>query len=158
MPALNPSVWLDGAHNADKMGALAAELRQQHGDHQPLVVVLGVLGAKDARSMIAKLRGVASAIVATEPRVLGKRALPASSLAELVSKSGFDGSIVCEPDVSCAVAAARELAHEGGTDVMVTGSLYLVGEVRGRWYPNDEIVKQRTPWPEVALGPSSGVA
>jgi hypothetical protein len=30
---------------------------------------------------------------------------------------------------------------------VVTGSLYLIGEVRRRWFPDDAIVTQRTPWP-----------
>jgi hypothetical protein len=29
----------------------------------------------------------------------------------------------------------------------VTGSLYLVGNARGRWYPDDAVLLQRTPWP-----------
>ena len=28
------------------------------------------------------------------------------------------------------------------------GSLYLVGAVRRRWFPDVDIIKQRTPWPQ----------
>ena len=31
--------------------------------------------------------------------------------------------------------------------VLVTGSLYLVGNVRANWYPDDAIARHRTPWP-----------
>jgi len=32
--------------------------------------------------------------------------------------------------------------------ILVTGSLYLVGAVRERWYPSDKIVLQETCWPK----------
>ncbi len=158
MPAENPSVLLDGAHNADKMAALAAALKRRHGADSLPVVVLGVLGAKDASSMVSKLDGVVSTIVATEPQVLGKRALPASSLAQLASECGFEGKVVCEPDVDLALETARHVASAQGTEVLATGSLYLVGQIRRHWYANDEIVAARSPWPCAALSSDLGVA
>jgi dihydrofolate synthase/folylpolyglutamate synthase len=157
MPDEQPTVWLDGAHNADKMGALAAELNRRQGDAPLPVAVLGVLGAKDASAMISRLNGIVSTVVATEPQVIGKRALPASSLAQLVSESGFEGKIICESHVDSALNTARDLAVSQGTEVFVTGSLYLVGQVRRHWYPNDEIVIAQSPWPSAARGSNLGV-
>ena len=34
-----------------------------------------------------------------------------------------------------------------GAAVLVTGSMYLAGQVRRRWFPDQDIVLQRTPWP-----------
>ena len=150
MPAENPSIWLDGAHNTDKMAALTSELNCRRGDDPLPVVVLGILGAKDASSMVSRLNGVVSTIVATEPQVVGKCALPVASLAKLVSESGFEGKIICESDVDDALETARHVAWSQGTKVLVTGSLYLVGQVRRRWYANDEIVAARSPWPHEA--------
>jgi len=150
MPAENPSIWLDGAHNADKMAALSAELSRLQGNRPLPVAVLAVLGAKDASAMISELHGVASTIVATEPQVVGKRPLPASSLAELVFQSGFQGEVLCESDVDCALETARNVASPARAEVLVTGSLYLVGQVRRSWYPDDEIVLRRSPWPRGA--------
>jgi hypothetical protein len=31
--------------------------------------------------------------------------------------------------------------------LIITGSLYLAGNLRGHWQPEDDIVLARTPWP-----------
>lgn len=157
MPDEQPSVWLDGAHNADKMAALAAELNRRQDDAPLPVAMLGVLSAKDASTMISRLNGVVSTIVATEPQVIGKRALSAPILAQLVSKSGFEGKIICETNADIALDAARQVALSQGAEVFVTGSLYLVGQMRRHWYPNDEIVAARSPWPSAARSSTLGV-
>jgi dihydrofolate synthase/folylpolyglutamate synthase len=153
-----PRVWIDGAHNADKIAAVAREagaLRKAGADP---VVVLGLLCRKDAGAIVAHLLTVASAIVATQPTVHGKRALPADTLAAAVRESGFPGYVASLPDPRGAIACATRLAAGRGADILVTGSLYLAGEVRRCWFPDAEIVRQRTPWPELRVGESgSGV-
>ncbi len=32
--------------------------------------------------------------------------------------------------------------------IVVTGSVYLVGRLRDRWHPTEEVILQRTSWPE----------
>jgi folylpolyglutamate synthase/dihydropteroate synthase len=112
------------------------------------VVVLGILQAKDAAAIARGLSSVASAIVATQPTVIGKRSLSAADMARALAACGFTGELVVEPEPAAAVTQAQELATASGTSVLVTGSMYLAGQVRRRWYPDDEIVIQRTPWPE----------
>jgi dihydrofolate synthase/folylpolyglutamate synthase len=146
MPADNPTVWLDGAHNADKMAALSIEVQRLFDGRLP-VIVAGVLGAKDASAMVGKFNQLASTVVATEPKVVGKSSFPASSLAEAVRARGFTGPILIESDGVRALDRARCLARSQGSEVLVTGSLYLVGQIRGCWYPNVRIVVQRTSWP-----------
>ncbi|MCA9878374.1 MAG: bifunctional folylpolyglutamate synthase/dihydrofolate synthase [Thermomicrobiales bacterium] len=145
MPGSGGGVWLDGAHNADKMAALMASLRQQLSSRPVLVV--GVLGSKDIAGMAVAVAGTDSAVVATEPQVLGNRALPAAEVATALRAAGFAGAIHCAPDPLRAVALAETLAQARREPVVVTGSLYLVGEVRRRWFPDDAVVTQRTPWP-----------
>jgi dihydrofolate synthase/folylpolyglutamate synthase len=149
MPTDDPFVWLDGAHNADKMAALASEVRRINSNRPLPVVVLGVLGAKDASAMAAGLNGMASTVVVTEPRVIGKTALPTSSLTRVLRASGFLGEILSEENAVCALEAAQSVARSQGSDVLVTGSLYLVGQLRRCWYPDELIVVQRTSWPVV---------
>ncbi|MGH2617486.1 MAG: bifunctional folylpolyglutamate synthase/dihydrofolate synthase [Thermomicrobiales bacterium] len=143
-----PTVWVDGAHNADKINALASELRLIAGEGPLPVVVLGVLGAKDAMAIASGIGSIASAIVATEPDVVGRKSLPAPDLAAMVRESGFKGPLHVDPDPLRALLAAETMARSQQSSVLVTGSLYLAGHVRRRWYPDADIIVQRTPWPE----------
>lgn len=145
MPGDEPGIWLDGAHNADKMQALIESLATLMG-RKPVVVV-GALGSKDIDSMADAIVTSASAVVCTEPHVLGKHALPAMAVADALRDAGFTGHIACNPEPSGAVELAEALGRERNEPVLVTGSLYLVGEVRRRWYPDADIVSQRSPWP-----------
>jgi dihydrofolate synthase/folylpolyglutamate synthase len=146
--ATGPEIWLDGAHNPDKAAALAREVSKviaQSG--KPPVIVLGVLAAKDAATIVANLSPFAAALVATQPTVVGKRALPAAQLGAIVRESGFSSKLLIEASPRFALARAREVADAVGSAVVVAGSLYLAGDVRRAWYANDDIVLQRTPWP-----------
>jgi hypothetical protein len=79
--------------------------------------------------------------------VLGKPGLPAGLLAASVRGARFAGPVIVEPDPPAAVAQALTIATGPADAVLVTGSLYLVGQARERWYPERAIVLQRTPWP-----------
>jgi dihydrofolate synthase/folylpolyglutamate synthase len=149
MPGGNlPAIWLDGAHNSDKIAALAEETDQLRAGSPLTVLVLGVLGTKDASAIVERIAPSASAIVATEPSVHGKRSLNALELARVVCGSSFKGELLVEPDPSSALDCAETLARSRGADVLVTGSLYLAGQMRRHWFPDAEIIVQRTPWPK----------
>jgi dihydrofolate synthase/folylpolyglutamate synthase len=145
MPGDGARVWLDGAHNADKMQALVSSFASLL--EQKPVMVVGALGSKDIDSMAGAIARVASSVVCTEPHVLGKHALPAWEVAGALRTAGFTGPILCEPDPLLAVLMAEEIGQARHEPVVVTGSLYLIGDVRRRWFPDDAIVTQRTPWP-----------
>ena len=111
------------------------------------MIVLGMLGAKDASAIVAGLAPIASAIVATQPSVVGRTALATRDLAALVASGGYAGAVYAEPDPLAALRRAEAVAESLGAHVLATGSLYLAGQVRRRWYPDREIIVQRTPWP-----------
>ena len=143
-----PRVLLDGAHNPEKMAALAAALPTlapvEPGRRR--IAVLGVLEAKEHAAMLAALAPRIDELIATSPQVLAKPSAAAGALAATAREIGFTGPITIEPEPGAALE--RALSHAGAGDrVLVTGSLYLVGNVRERWFPTAEIVRQRTPWP-----------
>lgn len=146
-----PAVLLDAAHNPDKIGALVASLprliESRTGGGALPVLLAGALSGKDAPAMIEQLGASVSAVVTTSAGVTGKLPLPADAMARVVGDSGFPGPVIAEGDPQGALTLAMELARERGVPVLVTGSLYLVGRVRGRWYRDDDILRQRTPWP-----------
>lgn len=145
-----PPVLLDGAHNPQKMaalsGALAAQV-QHGGKDEPPVVLLGLLHGKDVEGVVRNVVTRANRLVVTRPRVLGKRAADPEVVAAAARAAGLRGPILIEPDPSAALDAALALAAPEGRSVLVTGSLYLVGQSRERWYPSPAILLQRTPWP-----------
>ncbi len=152
-----PTVILDGAHNPQKVAALMADIgpavRSAGGR---LIVVLGALEAKQINEMAALITPWADAIVATSPRVLAKAGAETAALARQIVDSGFKGRLSSVPQPLDAIVQAIDIASElEDATVLVTGSLYLIGNIRGRWFPDDAVTLARTSWPE---GANSGVS
>lgn len=143
-------ILLDGAHNADKIAAFVGDVPQllpRYSGSQR-IVVMGVLEAKSATEMVANVATVADVLIATSPRVLAKPSRGADEFADIARSAGFGGRVEAVALPTDAVTRAVELARPGhGDQILVTGSLYLIGNVRERWYRHDDIVLQRTPWP-----------
>ena len=114
------------------------------------VIVFGMLRSKDPSPILARLGSAASSIVLTEPTVRGRESLAADALAGAVNASGFVGAIHVELEPEVAVRCAEAIARRDGAAVLVTGSMYLAGQVRRRWFRDQDIVLQRTPWPTMA--------
>ena len=120
----NPPLLLDGAHNPAGARALAAHLGQR-----PYVLLFAAMNDKDVAGLARALFARASDVVLTRPRL--RRALDP---AELARRAGpLAAGAHREPGVSRALALARRLARTAGpgTPVVVAGTLFLVGEVRG---------------------------
>jgi dihydrofolate synthase/folylpolyglutamate synthase len=146
----HPWVILDGAHNPEKVAALVATFSGQPDlAGRRLIVVMGVVEAKQHAEMVKLLIPHAGALVVTLPKVLAKPGTDASVLADEARAAGFTGPLAVESDAKAALDVALRWAEDAPESViLVTGSLYLVGNVRSRWYPDDEIVLQQTDWPE----------
>jgi dihydrofolate synthase / folylpolyglutamate synthase len=123
-----PLTVLDGAHNPHAMAALVESLPQVLTG-RPTAVVLGVLEDKDAAGMLAALLGVCERAWFTAPP--SSRALSPAALQSLARQLGFD-AVACEPTPWRALAEARRWAARCGGAVLVTGSVYLVGDLLGR--------------------------
>jgi len=115
-----PLVVADAAHNPAGVAALAAELPALLAG-RPAVFVVAVMHDKPWREMLQVLVPFARTIVCTE---VGRRAVEAATLATAVAAPA--SAVVC-PAPRDAIARARMLAGPGGA-VVVTGSLFLVGE------------------------------
>jgi dihydrofolate synthase / folylpolyglutamate synthase len=106
----------DGAHNPH--GARFLVDRLPAGDW---TIVVSILADKDADAMLAILREAGERLVAT--RSSSERALPASEVARLASRRFPHVEAIEDP------SAALMRAHELGEPVLVTGSLYLLGDL-----------------------------
>lgn len=134
-----PLVLLDAAHNAQKAAALRAAL-DALTPGRPRVLVLGILADKSSEEMIDVLAPGAQAVVVTQPQVIGnKRPERLERLAALVRQ--YTDQVQAEPDPARAVELG--LTHTPADGVLcVTGSLYLAGQVRGRWFPESVLLAQ----------------
>jgi dihydrofolate synthase/folylpolyglutamate synthase len=150
---VKPAIWVDGAHNEDKIRAVTREaIGLSNGGPLP-VIVFGMLRSKDPSSILSPLGIAASSVIVTEPSVHGKAPRPAEALAREVSASGFAGAIHVEREPDKAVRCAEAIARREGAPLLVTGSMYLAGQARRRWFKDEDIVLQRTPWPTVSEFP-----
>ncbi|MCK6548084.1 bifunctional folylpolyglutamate synthase/dihydrofolate synthase [Myxococcota bacterium] len=121
-------ILLDGAHNPQGAEILARALTTNRALFTPpLHFVFGVLGDKDVRPMFASLAPLAETITLTRPG--SPRARAPGELVAMLPASARSRATVVE-GVAEAVAAARVRASHDGGWVVVSGSLYLVGDVR----------------------------
>jgi dihydrofolate synthase/folylpolyglutamate synthase len=141
-----PRIILDGAHNEEKLSVAVKEALKDAGPG-PKVGVFGFLGTKATSELMRPLIGKFDHLIATQPEVYAKTSHPADLTAELLSTVA--SSVLIEPDMFAALEAAIENAGNKGT-VLVSGSFYLVGDIRERWYPKEKVVLERTSWPQSA--------
>jgi dihydrofolate synthase/folylpolyglutamate synthase len=87
-----------------------------------------VLEDKDAVGMLAPLLAISERAWVTAPP--GSRALSPAALQSLARQLGFE-ALSSDPQPAKALAAAQSWARERGAAVLVTGSVYLVGELLG---------------------------
>ena len=114
----SPRVILDGSHNVQSTTALAHFLKEKKKNR--LTLVFGVLADKNYRGMIALLLPYINRVILTEP--LSERALPAEKMLKY-----FKNKVVL---VRKNPMEAYQSARQFKDDILITGSFYLVGEVR----------------------------
>jgi dihydrofolate synthase/folylpolyglutamate synthase len=118
-------VLLDSAHNEDGLRKLGESVRLLVGD-APVVVVFGAMADKDVTFMLSQLRGLTPRrVVFTAASSAGSRAAAPAQLAE-----GWGAGAEVRADAREALDLARQLAGQDAW-VVVCGSIYLVGELRG---------------------------
>lgn len=128
LPLLPPGseLWLDGGHNVAGGLAIAAALAElEERSPRPLVLVVGMLGTKDADGFLACFSDLARHVF-TVP-VPAEIALTP----EEVAASARDVGLAAEPAASVEDALARVAALNLETPprVLISGSLYLAGAV-----------------------------
>jgi dihydrofolate synthase/folylpolyglutamate synthase len=109
----------DGAHNPDGARWLADRLAPSR-----YVLCVSLLADKDADGMLGELARLGDILVATASS--NPRALPARELADRARAYFEHVETVADP------GAALARAHELGSQVLVTGSLYLLSDLAAR--------------------------
>jgi dihydrofolate synthase / folylpolyglutamate synthase len=119
--APNPDIILDGAHNPAGARALAAYLERFYSDRKRWLIY-GAMRDKAIEEVAGVLFPLADELVLTAPD--SPRALRPESLAEFAGRG----------QIARGIQTALDCARSGATAedaIIVTGSLFLVGEARG---------------------------
>jgi len=127
-----PVFLIDGAHNPQGAAALADAVGQLYG-RRPLHLVVGLLEDKISPDFFRPLLPLAKTAILTEPD--SPRKASAGRLQEVAAPLAGPGTaIVAEPDWREALARVMREAADDDL-ILVTGSLYLIGDVR-KWWKN----------------------
>jgi len=129
--ARTPDIYLDGAHNPASALVLAQAVKTMKRSYTRLILVIGILGDKDYRGIITELVPLADHVIVTRPDYA--RAMEPSVLAAEVR--ALHSSVATAETVSRALAVAKETAKPDDL-VLVTGSLYVVGDARAALVEN----------------------
>jgi len=125
-----PDTYLDGAHNPSAARELGAFLEENLRGRK-LIIIFGALRDKAVDEIAGILFPLASEVIFTQPNT--SRSISAAQLAEIAAHHAARYKII--PDAEEALESA--IAQVAPADVVcVTGSLYLVGELRHHWQSN----------------------
>ncbi len=121
----SPYVMLDGAKNPAGVRAL----RESWGplEYERLLLVLGIADRKDAAAMVREIAPAADEIIVTRAAYRGVRPALLASLVSVYGKR-----CLAAANAAAALETASTLAQKNDL-ICVTGSLFLVGEVRAWW-------------------------
>ncbi|MEN8240339.1 MAG: Mur ligase family protein [Chloroflexota bacterium] len=133
-----PLVILDGAHNHHKALTLVESLEELYPGKK-MTVVLGTLSIKDFGGIIEALHPITAKWIATQPKVFGKPSASPEQLAGAILKVDSQAEVLEADDVLGGLRAALDAA---GPDeiILVTGSLYMIGDARGYWFPTEQLL------------------
>jgi len=123
----SPEIYVDGTHNPAGAREIAV-FWEQFLPGRKIYLIYGAMRDKAVDEIAGLLFPRASAVIFTAPAQ--SRAISAPLLAEMAGHHARSSEVV--PDPAQALARALELASPEDV-IFITGSLYLVGELRREW-------------------------
>jgi dihydrofolate synthase / folylpolyglutamate synthase len=123
----HPDVYLDGAHNPSAARELAAFWEQNFAGRR-IFVLYAAMRDKAVDEVAGLLFPQAAEVIFTEPRI--SRAISASQLADIAGHHAAQSVVIADAEQALDYALAKAAP---GDAVFITGSLYLVGQLRAYW-------------------------
>ena len=122
-------LWLDGGHNPAAGQVLAQTLADfEERSSKPLVLIVGMMGLKDAAGFLAPFRGLARQVVTVPIPGAHEAPFAPDRLAEVAMAAGL------RAETAAGIEAAIRAAEATGPEpkrILICGSLYLAGHVLG---------------------------
>jgi len=122
-----PDLYLDGAHNPSAARELARFLEENFASRR-VILIYGAMRDKAVDEVTGLLFPLSREVIFTQPN--NPRAISAKQLAQIAGHHAVHHSVVS--DAEAALDAAVATAGPGDA-IFVTGSLYLVGQLRHIW-------------------------
>jgi dihydrofolate synthase/folylpolyglutamate synthase len=122
-----PDVYLDGAHNPSAARELSIFLEQNFSGRK-IWMLYGAMRDKAVDEVAGVLFHHAAEVIFTEPRT--PRAISARQLAEIAGHHAASFKVLPNAEEALDHALSRASADDA---VFITGSLYLVGQLRQYW-------------------------
>jgi dihydrofolate synthase / folylpolyglutamate synthase len=122
-----PDIYVDGAHNPGAARELAAFWEETFGGRR-IFLLYGALRDKAVDEIAGVLFPRAAEVVFTEPR--NSRAISASQLSEIAAHHAVHSSAIADAEQALDYLLSKAAPQDA---VFVTGSLYLVGQLRHYW-------------------------
>jgi dihydrofolate synthase/folylpolyglutamate synthase len=120
-------LWLDGGHNPDGGRAIAAALADlEERVSRPLVLIVGMLASKDCEGFLGNFTGLVRRMIAV-PVPGAEKGMSAEAVADAARAIGLPAT--SRDNLIEALDAARKLDLDPPPRILITGSLYLAGEV-----------------------------
>ena len=122
-----PDIYLDGAHNPGAARELARFWEQQLANRR-IFLVYGALRDKAVDEIAGILFPRAAEVIFTEPRT--SRAISAAQLSEIAAHHASHSVVIADAGQAFDAALAKAAPDDA---IFITGSLYLVGQLRHHW-------------------------
>ncbi|MES2314711.1 MAG: Mur ligase family protein [Patescibacteria group bacterium] len=136
-----PLVVLDGAHNRAKIRSTIENLKNLK--FRKLHLVIGMADNKDGNSMLEQIIPIADSVAVTRFQIKDRKcAHPKRLFVEVrrYLRKDVPVSLTLDPEIALKRAMARARKNDL---VLVTGSFFLVGELRKIWFSEDVILRAR---------------
>ena len=119
-------IWLDGGHNPDGGRIVAAALGDlEERVSRPVVLIVGMLATKDLRGFLRNFTGLARRLIAVP--MTSDKSLSPEAIAQASQTIGIPADAAT--GIIPAFAAIARLDLSPPPRILITGSLYLAGEV-----------------------------
>jgi dihydrofolate synthase / folylpolyglutamate synthase len=128
----HPGVVFDIAHNPDKAAHLAHALAETFPDRR-FTFVMAIGESKDAAQVIQPFLALRGSFTFTTFSVAGRNASRPQRLASIANEMGGWGRAITDPVEAFSIARRNA---EGDDIIVVTGSTFVVAELREWWMAN----------------------
>jgi dihydrofolate synthase / folylpolyglutamate synthase len=122
-----PGIYLDGAHNPSAARELALFLEENFAGRR-IYLIFGAMRDKAVDEVAGLLFPLAGEVIFTQPGT--PRAVSATQLADMAGHHAERFSVIHDAEAALDAALAKARPEDA---VFITGSLYLVGQLRHAW-------------------------
>ncbi|MAF14243.1 MAG: hypothetical protein CMI53_05155 [Parcubacteria group bacterium] len=133
----NPTVIIDGAHNFSKVDSTVTTLKKL--TYKKLYLIIALTRDRDPKKIFKTLIPLADYIVCTKFKSTDRKPLAPKDLAKAIKNKN---DVIVDSDSTKALTNVLSRVRKDDV-VLVTGSLYLAGELRKKYYKEELILKKR---------------